>query len=133
MHLFFPICDKFPRALRAHQIFCIGLDPWSSALVAYSSIRLKYQTFNIGHDYALWIRNFMVMMKKPIILILRLVSMVNGQNRAKEGNLSIKNSMLMINNHFSRFQLPGNLLKTKINVLPISVATRNFLLIYLFI
>jgi hypothetical protein len=41
------------------------LDPWSSAAVAYSSIRPKSQIFNIRHDYALWIRNFMVMMKKP--------------------------------------------------------------------
>jgi hypothetical protein len=32
------------------------LDPWSSAPVTYSSIQ---------HDYAQWIRNFMVMMKKP--------------------------------------------------------------------
>jgi hypothetical protein len=39
--------------------------------------------------------------------------------------------MLMINNHFTLFQLPGNLPKTKKNVLPISVATRNFLFIYL--
>jgi hypothetical protein len=38
--------------------------------------------------------------------------------------------MLMINNHFARFQLPGNLFKTK-NVLPIFVATRNFLFIYI--
>jgi phage portal protein BeeE len=30
----------------------------------YSPIRPKSQIFNIGHDYALWIRNFMVMMKK---------------------------------------------------------------------
>jgi hypothetical protein len=41
------------------------LDPWSSAPVAYSPIRPKSQIFNIGDDYALWIRNFMVMMKKP--------------------------------------------------------------------
>jgi hypothetical protein len=41
------------------------LDPWSSAPVAYSSIRPKSQIFNIRHDYALWIRKFMVMMKKP--------------------------------------------------------------------
>jgi hypothetical protein len=34
----------------------------------------------------------------------------------------------MMNNHFALFQLPGNLLKTK-NVLPIFVATRNFLFI----
>jgi hypothetical protein len=33
--------------------------------VAYSSIRPKSPIFNIGHDYALWIGNFMVMMKKP--------------------------------------------------------------------
>jgi hypothetical protein len=41
------------------------LDPWSYAPVAYSPIRPKSQIFNIGHDYTLWIRNFMVMMKKP--------------------------------------------------------------------
>jgi hypothetical protein len=41
------------------------LDPWSFAPVVYSSIRPKSQNFNIGHDYALWIKNFMVMMKKP--------------------------------------------------------------------
>jgi hypothetical protein len=41
------------------------LDPWSSAPVVYSPIRLKSRIFNIGHDYALWNRDFMVMMKKP--------------------------------------------------------------------
>jgi hypothetical protein len=45
-------------------MFCV-LNPWSSAPVAYSPIRPMSQIFNIGHDYALWIRNFMVMMKKP--------------------------------------------------------------------
>jgi hypothetical protein len=30
-----------------------------------------------------------------------------------DGILSIRNFMLMINNHFALFQLPGNLLKTK--------------------
>jgi hypothetical protein len=34
------------------------------------------------------------------------------------------------NNHFTLFQLPGNLSKTKKNVLPIFVATRNFLFIF---
>jgi hypothetical protein len=38
--------------------------------------------------------------------------------------------MLMLNNYFARFRLPGNLLKTKKNVLPIFVVTRNFLFIY---
>jgi hypothetical protein len=41
--------------------------------------------------------------------------------------------MLVKNNHFTLFQLPGNLPETKKNVLPISVATCNFLFIYLFI
>jgi hypothetical protein len=41
-----------------------GFDPWSFAPVAYSAIRPKSQIFNIGHDYALWIRNFKVMKKK---------------------------------------------------------------------
>jgi hypothetical protein len=41
--------------------------------------------------------------------------------------------MLMINDHFSVFQLPSNMLKTKKNVLPIFVATRNFLFIGIYI
>jgi hypothetical protein len=49
------------RKVSAPGIFFV-LD---SAPVAYSPIRPKSQIFNIGHDYALWIRNFMVMMKKP--------------------------------------------------------------------
>jgi hypothetical protein len=81
----------------------------------------KVPNFNIGHDYALWIRNFMVMMKNPRTSILRLGPMAHGHNPAKvpkfkirhDGILSIGNFMLMINNHFARFQLPGKLLKTK--------------------
>jgi hypothetical protein len=53
--------------------------------------------------------------------ILRLSPMAHGHNPAKvpnsnirhDGILSIGNFMLMINNHFTLFQLPGNLLKTK--------------------
>jgi hypothetical protein len=41
------------------------LDPWSSAPVAYTPIRPKSQIFNIGHDYTLSIRNFMVMIENP--------------------------------------------------------------------
>jgi hypothetical protein len=97
------------------------LDPWSSATVAYCPIRPKSQIFNIRYDYALWIRNFMAMMKTPENLDLRLEPMVQGHNPAKirnsnirqDGILSIVNFMLMINNHFTLFQLPGNLLKTK--------------------
>jgi hypothetical protein len=59
------------------------LDPWSSAPVAYSPIRPKSQIFNIGHDYALWIRNFMVMMKKEKNLDLRLYPIAHGHNPAK--------------------------------------------------
>jgi hypothetical protein len=42
--------------------------------------------------------------------------------------LSIGNFILMIKNHILLFQLPGNDQQPK-NVLPISVATRNFLFI----
>jgi hypothetical protein len=59
------------------------LDPWSSAPVAYSPIRPKSQIFNIGHDYALWIRNFMVMMKNPRTSILRLGPLAYGHNPSK--------------------------------------------------
>jgi hypothetical protein len=51
------------KGLSTKKVFV--LDPWSSAPVAYSPIRPKSQIFNIGIDYALWIRNFMVIMKKP--------------------------------------------------------------------
>jgi hypothetical protein len=51
------------KGLTIRNVFV--LDLWLFAPVAYSSIRPKSQIFNIGHDYALWIRNFMVMMKKP--------------------------------------------------------------------
>jgi hypothetical protein len=80
------------------------LDPWSSAPVAYSPIRPKSQIFNIGHDYTLWIRNFMM-----LTAIIRPKS--RNSNIRKDGILSIENFMLMINNHFARFQLPGNLVK----------------------
>jgi hypothetical protein len=98
------------------------LDSWSSGPVAYSPIRPKSQIFNIGHDYAFWIRNFMVMMKNPRTSILRLGPMAHGHNPAKvpkfkyirhDGILSIGNFMLMINYHFSVFQMPSNMLKTK--------------------
>jgi hypothetical protein len=95
------------------------LDQWSSAPVAYSPI----QIFNIGHDYALWIRNFMVMKKNPRTSILRLpmvqwpTAIIRPKSRNSnirhDGILSIGNFMLMINNRFTRFQLPGNLLKTR--------------------
>jgi hypothetical protein len=50
--------------------------------------------------------------------------------------LTIGNFMLMINNHFALFKLPGNLSLSfdksfhQENVLPISVATRNFYLLF---
>jgi hypothetical protein len=44
-----------------------------------------------------------------------------------DGILSIGNFMLMINYHFAHVQLPA---KYKKNLLPISLATRNFLFIY---
>jgi hypothetical protein len=59
------------------------LDPWSAAPVAYSLIQPKSKIFNIEHDYALWIRNLMVMMKNPTTSILRLVLMAHGHNPAK--------------------------------------------------
>jgi hypothetical protein len=97
------------------------LDPWSSAPVAYSSIRPKSQIFNIGHDYALWIRNFMVMKKIPENLDFE--TWTNGSRLKSVQSPKIQilgmmvffrsKFMLMINNHFARFQLPRNLLKTK--------------------
>jgi hypothetical protein len=66
----------------APEMFFV-LNPWSSAPVAYSPIRAKSQIFNIGHDYALWIRNFMVMMKNPRTSILGLGPLAHGHNPAK--------------------------------------------------
>jgi hypothetical protein len=70
----------------------------------------------------------MVMRKKPEYLDFETWSNVprpksQNSNIKHDGILSIGNFMLMIKNHFARFQLPGKLLKTKKNVLPISVAT----------
>jgi hypothetical protein len=70
------------RKISAPEMFFV-LDRWSSAPVAYSPIRPKFQIFNIGHDYALWTRNFMVMMKNPRTSILRLGPKTNGHNPAK--------------------------------------------------
>jgi hypothetical protein len=88
-------------------MFCV-LNLWSSAPVAYTPIRPKSQIFNMGHDYALWIRNFMVMMEKPENLDFETWSNV-PRNTAKvpkfkykaDGILSIGNFMPMINNHFA--------------------------------
>jgi hypothetical protein len=91
-------------------MFCV-LDSWSSAPVAYSTIRPKSQIFNVGHDYSLWIRNFMVMMKKPENLDLETWSVGLGQ---KSSVISSKNTFLKRQLYFSQ--------KLK-NVLPISVAT----------
>jgi hypothetical protein len=49
---------------------------------------------------------------------------VQNSNIRHDGILSIGNFMVMKNKHFELFQLPVNL-----NVLPIFVATRNFLFI----
>jgi hypothetical protein len=45
------------------------LDSWSSVPVLYSPNQPKSQIFNIGHDYALWIRNFMVMINTHFALL----------------------------------------------------------------
>jgi hypothetical protein len=58
--------------------------------VAYSSIQPKSQIFNIGHDYALWIRYFMMMMKKPKNSILRIGPKTLGHNLAKVPKLKNK-------------------------------------------
>jgi hypothetical protein len=61
-------------------------DLWLSAPVAYSLIRPKSQIFNVEHDYALWIRNFMVMKKTPENLDFETWGhgpMVHGHNPAK--------------------------------------------------
>jgi hypothetical protein len=62
------------RKVSAPGMFC-ALYQWSSAPVAYSPIRTKSQIFNKGHDYALWIKNFMVMMKNSRTSIWDLVQL----------------------------------------------------------
>jgi hypothetical protein len=69
------------KGLSTRNVFVLG--PRSSARVAYSPIQPKSKIFNIRHDYALWIRNFMVMMKNPRNSILRLGPMAHGHNPAK--------------------------------------------------
>jgi hypothetical protein len=83
------------------------LNPCSSAPVAYYQIRPKSQIFNIGHDYALWIRNSMLMMKKPENLYFETWDIIQPKSRnlnmSHGGFLSIENFMLMLNNHFALF------------------------------
>jgi hypothetical protein len=69
-----------------------ALNPWSSAPVAYSPMRPKSQIFNIGHDYALWIRNFMMMMKNPRTSILILNPMAHAKIQPKF-NILFKKTM----------------------------------------
>jgi hypothetical protein len=81
------------------------LHPWSSAPVAYSPLRLKSQIFNIGRmiDYALCIRNFMAMMRKPENLDFEACLACGHNQKSKnpnirhDGILSIRNFMLMTN------------------------------------
>jgi hypothetical protein len=87
------------RKISAPGMFFV-LDQWSSAPVAYSPIRPKSQIFNIGHDYALWIRNFMVMMKNPRTSILRLSPMSHGHNPAKVPKFKYKTWWYSINRKF---------------------------------
>jgi hypothetical protein len=69
------------KGLSTRNVFCTG------AMVICACGLLpnpaKVPNFNIGHDYALWIRNFMVMMKNPRISILRLDPMAHGHNPVK--------------------------------------------------
>jgi hypothetical protein len=71
----------------------------------------------------------MVIMKNPRFLILGLGSPDQSPEIQIEGmiDLSIRNFMLMINNHFARFQLPGNLLKTKKKCAPYFRAGLQFM------
>jgi hypothetical protein len=86
-----------------------ALDPWSSAPVAYSPIRPKYQNFNIGHgSMDQKFHGDDEKRKESQFWDLTLDS-----NIKHDGILSIGNFMQMINNHFARFQLPGYLSKTK--------------------
>jgi hypothetical protein len=90
------------------------LRSWSSASVTYSTIWPKYQILNVGHDYALWIRNFMVVIANKL-KNLGFGTWPDGpcpnSNIWRDGIPSIGNFMLMINNHFALFQLPGKLVK----------------------
>jgi hypothetical protein len=93
------------KGLSTRNVLCIGL------MVIYAPIRQKSQIFNLGHDYSLWIRNFMVMMKKPVNLDFETwptaIIRPNSQNSniRHDGILSIGDFMLMIKNHFALFHL----------------------------
>jgi hypothetical protein len=49
------------KDLSTRNVFCIG----PMVICACGLLLNPAKVFNIGHDYTLWIRNFMVMMKKP--------------------------------------------------------------------
>jgi hypothetical protein len=70
------------RKVSASGMFFV-LDSWTPAPVAYSPIRPKSKIFNIGHDYILWIGNFMLMMKTPENLDLGLDPIAHDHNPAK--------------------------------------------------
>jgi hypothetical protein len=51
------------NGFNTRNIFCI--EPMGSCACGLLLNPAKVPIFNVGHDYALWIRNYMVMMKKP--------------------------------------------------------------------
>jgi hypothetical protein len=69
------------EGLSTKNDFCIG--PMVICACGHLLNPAKSQIFNIGDDYALWIRYFLVMIKNPKISILRLDLMAHGHNPAK--------------------------------------------------
>jgi hypothetical protein len=59
-------------------------------ICAFGLLLNPAQIFNIGHDWALWIRNFVVMMKKPKNLDFETWPNGKGHNPAKDPKFKYK-------------------------------------------
>jgi hypothetical protein len=68
--------------------------PWSAAPMAYSSIRPKSQISKVGHDGALLIKNFLLMVNKLKNPNFESLSQIS--NVGHDGTLSISNFLLML-------------------------------------
>jgi hypothetical protein len=104
------------KGLSTRNVFCT--EPMVICACGLLPNPAKVPNFNIGHDYALygseisgwWWKTrefwFWDLTQWPMAII-RPKS--QNSNIKHDGILSIGNFLLMINNHFARFQLPGNL------------------------
>jgi hypothetical protein len=84
------------KGLSTKNVFCVGpMVICACGLLVYPA---KVPNFNIVHDYALWFRNFMVMVKNPENLDFETCSVGLGQS----------SSVISLKNTFSKRQFCQN-------------------------